>query len=186
MGPAEPHDACSHTVTAAAFLSDDDHAVAEVTGWIRAVAEHRAWGFDSGEDLVQEALLAVLRNLRAGRYREGNLKHYVRRIAKNICVSSYRRARLRRAQTSLEQSETAKAVVPDRARGPSVDERVIDRMAAAAILASLEDRCRRLIQLAFYERLPRREIADRLGISETAAKVRLFRCMERARQLARS
>ena len=184
MVPTDSRDTRPDGVTAAAFLSEDAHALAAVTGWIRAVARHRAWGFDSPEDLTQEVLLAVLQNLRDGRFREGNLKHYVRRIAKNICVSRYRRARLRRAETSLEQRIPSKADAPERTPGASVDEQVIDQMSVAAILASLEEGCRRLIQLAYYERLPRREIAHRLGISETAAKVRLFRCMERARQFA--
>lgn len=165
--------------TVRGLLARDPAAALRVTGWIRGIAEHRAWGFESSDDLVQETLLAVMRNLQAGRFAGGNLEHYVRRIAKNICVSSYRRSRVRGRELSLEEAPPLPGPTDESAR-------VEGRLLIQRIMANLDERCRRLIRLAYYEGLARREIAQRLGISESAAKVRLHRCMERARELGRA
>ncbi len=161
------------------LLARDPAAVERITGWIRDIAEHRAWGFESSDDLVQETLLAVIRNLQAGRFAGGNLQHYVRRIAKNICVSSYRRSRVRGRELPLEEA-------PPLSASGNESVRMEGRLMVQHILDKLDERCRRLIRLAYYEGLARREIAERLGISESAAKVRLHRCIERARELGRA
>ena len=158
----------------AALLANKSEAVFTVTGWARSVIAHRVWGFESSDDIVQETLLALLRNLREGRFTGGNLRAYVRRIAKNLCISRHRKIRGRGAHLPLEEdapvasaSGTAKAMEC--------------AVMVGRILRGLDEACRRLMVLAYIEGLSRREIAVRLGISEAAAKVRLFRCLEKAR-----
>jgi RNA polymerase sigma-70 factor (ECF subfamily) len=160
---------------AAAFLHDEREAVVTVTAWARAVADHRAWGFETPDDIVQEVLLALVRNFRGGRFVGGDLRAYVRRITKNICVSSYRKARTRGTAVPLEE---AAATVPG-----TDGEDAVRRAEVKRILAGLDEPCRRLITLAYLHGLSRKEIARRFAISEGAAKVRLFRCLERARAM---
>ncbi len=159
------------------FLAGRQEVVAMVAGWAREVARHRAWGFDSPDDIVQATLLGMVGNLRAGRFGGGDLRAYVRRIAKNLCVSSYRRARTRRGEVSLETQESEASVAP--AAGLDAERRA----ALGRILALLDEACRRIIVLAYLHGQSRGEIAQRMGISEGAAKVRLFRCLEKARAL---
>lgn len=161
----------------AGFLANETDAIALVAGWARDVARYRAWGFEEPEDLVQEVLLAVVRNLRDERFVAGDLRAYVRRIAKNVCISSYRRARTRGVEAPLDEGLQA----------TGGDGRSLERRAMLTrILASLDDACRRMIAQAYYYGLSRKEIAARWGISVTAAKVRLFRCLEKARMLQNS
>lgn len=156
------------------FLDSHPPTVALVTEWVRVVAAHRAWGFDSPEDIVQDALLALLCNLRKQRFQQGDLRAYVRRITKNLCVSSYRKARTRRGHVPVTDETPAPAA--------STGALSLERTSMARrVLDGLDEPCRELIIQAYLRGFSRREIAARLGISETAAKVRLFRCLERAR-----
>jgi len=52
------------------------------------------------------------------------------------------------------------------------------------ILENLDDTCRRLIISAYLHGLSRKEIAQQLDISVGATKVRLFRCLEKARKVS--
>ncbi len=151
-------------------------ALATVTRWAASVARHAAWGFESPEDIVQETLLALLRNLESERFIGGDLRAYVRRIAKNLCVSSYRKSRVRGIVVELADN------VPSTPSGERRDE-VENGIMVQTILQELEKPCREIITLAYLHGLTRKEIAIRYGITEGAAKVRLFRCLEKARTI---
>ncbi len=160
---------------AAAFLDNQPEAIATVTGWARSVAEHRAWGFDSPDDIVQSTMLALVQNLQGGRFAGGELRPYVRRIAKNLCISSYRRLRSRGTEIALGGDG-----------GPGLDlassELDPERLATLReILQRLDRNCRQIISLAYGHGMNRQEIADQLGITVGATRVRLFRCLEKAR-----
>jgi RNA polymerase sigma factor (sigma-70 family) len=164
----------------AGFLENGPEAVATVSGWVREVVSHRAWGLDSPDDLVQATLLALVCNFRAGRFAGGDLRAYVRRIAKNLCVSSYRRRRTRGREIPWDVAGGGEELaVPD----PRPEADAERRVRLERVLGSLGEKCRRLIGRAYVEGWSRREIADDLGISEGAARARLFRCLERAREL---
>jgi RNA polymerase sigma-70 factor, ECF subfamily len=154
------------------FLNNEPASIRVFSGWAASVARYHAWGFETPEDVVQTTLLALVENFRQGRFREGNLPAYVRRIAKNICVNMYRRERLRSGANAMTPVDT---MVPSRDPSPDLLS-MLDR-----VLQGLEAACRALVLAAYYQGLERKEIALRLGISETAVKVRLHRCMERAR-----
>lgn len=162
-----------------AFMDERADAIRRVTAWIRAVTGHRAWGFDESEDLVQTTLLALVRNLRAGRFADGDFRAYVRVIAKNICLSSYRRARAHGTPVAIERVDE-EAVREDAETTPDAERSAT----LARVLGRIDGACREIIALAFLAELPRAEIATRLGISEGAARVRLFRCLEKARRSA--
>jgi RNA polymerase sigma-70 factor (ECF subfamily) len=157
------------------FLANVPDAVGTIGRWAREVAVHRAWGFETADDVVQATLLAVVRGLRDGRFTGGDLRAWVRRIAKNLCVTSYRRRRVRGTEVPWDVADgTAPELAsadPDPARTDLVRK----------ILEGLDEACRRLLDLAYAQGLSRREIARELGISEGAARVRLHRCLERAR-----
>jgi RNA polymerase sigma factor (sigma-70 family) len=163
----------------AGFLENQPAAVAMMAGWARQVARNKAWGFDSPEDIVQATLLTLVTLLREGRFSGGNLRAYVQRIAKNICVSSYRRAQVRRGMVSLEHE------VEVQAHDAGGYEHDLDGdLTLQAILGRLDAVCRRIIEMAYVHGLDRREIAQRLDITVGAARVKLFRCLQRARTLA--
>jgi len=171
--PRSDYDMDSEIV--AGFLQGEGAAVHRIAGWAREIARHRAWGDLEAEDLVQESLLALMRNLQTHRFAPGNLRAYVRRITKNRCISAYRRRRT--AGRDVPTEEPLADARPG-AGGAGTEVRAM----LARVLATLDEACRRLLILAYLHGLARAEIALRLGISEGAARVRLHRCLERARR----
>lgn len=158
------------------FLEGQSGAVREVAGWARAVAVHAVWGFEAPEDVVQATLLALVQNLRQGRFKGGNLRAYVRRITKNMCITDYRRVRARGDHVSLDESAHPPA---DRVSGEDVERSAL----LVRILERLNEGCRKIVLLAYVQGFSRKEIGMHLGISEEAARVKLFRCIKNARAM---
>jgi len=164
----------------AGFLENAPEAIAMVSGWVREVVRHRAWGFEAPDDLTQTTLLALVRNFRDGRYVGGDLRAYVRRVAKNHCVSDYRRRRVRGQEISWDVAGVGQELAAPEPH-PECDPG--RRVRLERVLRALGDDCRRLIERAYGQGWSRQEMAEDLGISEGAARARLFRCLERAREL---
>ena len=169
-------DAASDTLIAG-FLQGELSAMRTIAGWAETVARYEAWGFESPEDVVQATMLALVTNFRDGRFAGGNLRSYVRRIAKNYCVTSYRKMRSRGEHVSLDDLTSGLAAVPAQIDGE-------DKVSLEAVLDELDDGCRRIVLLAYVQGHTRHEIARQMDISVEAARVRLFRCLQRARAIA--
>jgi RNA polymerase sigma-70 factor (ECF subfamily) len=147
-----------------------------MAGWARSVAVHGAWGFETPDDVVQSTLLALVQNFRDGRFKGGNLRAYVQRITMNMCISNYRRARARGEHVPLEDTTPAPA---SRASGEDTERRVM----LNRILDRLGKNCRQIVIMAYVQGYNRKEVGERLGISEQAARVKLFRCIHKARDI---
>jgi RNA polymerase sigma factor (sigma-70 family) len=143
---------------------------------IRAAILRTVRGFqfaseDLIEELAQETLSRVYLNLHQGQFRaEAALRTYVQRVAKYVCLEHLRRARIP-AEIDLESIPSSERLGPEE-QLLRAEERRIARRA----LAAMSSECRRLFHLIFIEGLTYREIADRIGITETAVKVRVHRC----------
>ena len=106
----------------------------------------------------------------------------VRTIAKNVCVDTYHR----------ERKGAAEPLDPDRAEGiagpgdPEGRLRAHERLQALAyVLQKLGNSCRELWTLVYGEKLSSGEIARRFGTTDGNVRVRMHRCLERARAIAR-
>lgn len=162
----------------AAFLTGDPAVHAELRQAVRAVV--RCFHFNgkaTEEDLVQEVLYRVFLNLRSGAFRgEASLRTFSQRIAEYTCLEHRRRTR--------SQAEVDPEGVPDprAAGGPeSLLLRDEEHRRNLRRLAALPPECRELFRMIFIERLSYAEIARRWGISETAVKLRVYRCRLTAR-----
>ncbi len=176
--PGRAHDpsADQSDLVVQGFLQGRPEDVRLVAGWAKSVAAHRVWGFETSEDIVQATLLAVVQNLRDGRFKGGDLRAYVRRITKNMCITSYRKIKNRGEHVSLDVS--ADPVSP-RSTGGEIERRAdLNR-----VLSQLNQGCREMLLFAYVQGYSRKEIGKRLGISEEAARVKLFRCLKGARAL---
>ena len=126
----------------------------------------------SAEDLVQETLLKVLRNL--GRYRgQAAFKTWVFTIARNLCLDHLRvsgRSRLR-LLGSLEPDE-GQASTPDPRERLELAE---SRAQVAAAMTALAPEARELLLLRIYHGLSYREIARLRGVAPAGMGTRLLR-----------
>lgn len=129
---------------------------------------------EEAEDVVQEVFLNVFRAL--PRYvPEQPFEHWLARIVTNACrMQLRRRSRDLRKRAAVEAEHTRPARV-DPSSGLEAT-RLIDRL-------SEPGRSALLLRVTDHRYL---EIADRLGISESAAKMRVKRAREQARSMAGS
>ena len=133
---------------------------ADVFRWVVRIVRERA----TAEDLTVEAFWKMYR-AHARFDPAGNFAGWARRIATNLALDHLRRAK---RELPLEEDVAAPAR-PD----AGVQREARERIALA--FGKLSPKLRVVATLALLEDVPHREIADALGISETAVRVRSFR-----------
>ena len=129
---------------------------------------------DQLDDLEQEIVAQVWQAVnRPGFSPDGGFWGFVEVVAARRCIDLLR---------SRRESVPLVDPVPDLRKGPLrgalEDERI---EVARRALGSLEPACRELITLRIREGLSFKELAERLGKSEGALRVQMYRCVEKAR-----
>jgi len=133
---------------------------ADVFRWVVRIVRERA----AAEDLTVEAFWKIYR-AHARFDPAGNFAGWARRIATNLALDHLRKAR---REVPLEEDFAAPAQ-PNAGAQRETRERI------ALAFRQLSPKLRVVATLSLLEDLPHREIADALGISEAAVRVRIFR-----------
>ena len=154
-----------------AFLRGESLVVDEIREVVGTVVRaFRISGADG--DLTQEVLTRLLDNVAAGRFRgDSSFRTYACRVARYTCLEHLRR---RRDERPLDAESLA-----SEARWSRPDESYLwteEHLRNLEIFSRLPDDCRELLKAIFVDGLSYREIGRRLGLSEGAVKVRVFRC----------
>jgi len=153
----------------------DEHA-ALVFGLARRVIrdEHLA------RDITQEVFAYLWEFPARVDLARGSLRAYLAVVAHRRSVDEVRRSE-RRART--EATVTAEAVATDGPESGVVDAAARDwgKVRLAAGVAALPDEQRVAVELAYYDGLTYKQVAERLEIPEGTAKSRLRRAMTRLR-----
>ncbi len=140
---------------------------------LRQMLHRRIHRADDVADLVQQTFLQLHR-ARAD-FREGaKLRPWLYTIALNLARQYFRRVG-RRPETGLGEHEPAE---PDGAGDP---ERPAVARELRVALAALPPTQREVIELHWFEGLPFKEVAQVVGASESAVKVRAHRGYEKLR-----
>lgn len=133
---------------------------------------------DEAEELTAETFLRVVRY--AGRFDEAkaSARTWILRIARNVMRDQWRtdQRRRRAPEESLRDLESDL---------PSPEERLIREEEVAQVLAgiaTLPEADQELISLRYTSGLEHRDIAQLLGIRETAVRTRLWRALGRLRE----
>jgi RNA polymerase sigma-70 factor, ECF subfamily len=134
---------------------------------------------DDARDVVQEAYLRAYRGLR--RFRgDAQFSTWLYRITAN-CAATHLGRRNRHRHDELDEGLPVADTRPDHDPPLRVDaEDLHGRLQSA--LAALPDRLRAVVVLRDVYDLPHESIAAELGISESAAKVRLHRARHKLRE----
>lgn len=142
----------------------------DVFGWILRIVRDRG----VAEDLTIETFFRIYRA--HARFDPGRgFGPWARRIATHAALDWMRRPRPEHGMP-----EEFFAAVPGRAQAdPLVTEEI--RSGVAAALAQLPPKLRVVAVLAVIEERPQKEIAEALGVTVAAVKLRLFRAMRRLR-----
>jgi len=151
----------------------------------------RLAGAADAEDLTQQVLLKISESL--GQFRgDASLSTWIYRIATNAALDQLRRVRARPVQglafaTTTADNESDSDVEGDWAEAsiPSVEARVIRQEMSQCVrdfVEHLPENYKSVIVLSELEGFKNSEIADILGISLDAVKIRLHRAREKLRQ----
>ncbi len=173
MGPEPPGAPGDGGVLASVWEESD---LIRAASLMRRIVSARAYGIPAAEraDLLQEALLQLWRAAvgpSAGEVR--SVEGLAATITHRCCLAWLRR---RRPLENLPHD------IPDPA--PSLEEALIRRERrelAIRVIRALPGRCRDVLRLHVFQRLPYQEIARRLGRSEHGLRTQVYECLKEAR-----
>lgn len=156
----------------------DRHAFSEL--WRRhapvAVAYARSLGSSppDPEDVVSDAFVSILRQLRAGKGPQRSFRPYLLTTVKNTWMSHARRTPL---MSSLDDTEHPPSVL-----GAIDVEAMVTSAALAEAFDSLPERWQHALWLSEVEQLPPRQIAELLGIRPNSAAALTYRARDALRK----
>ncbi|MDQ7006143.1 MAG: sigma-70 family RNA polymerase sigma factor [Acidobacteriota bacterium] len=166
------------------FLAGEEDAVRTVQGWVEAIVRGGNWRFNDPESLVQEILLQLLQIVRAGKvHSPGGFLKLVRTTARFRSVDAYYAQRRRRDR---ESPDTRLETRPAREQDPGQRLEHAERADLLIyIFQRLPEACRDLWKRIYHRRQSASQAAAELGITPNNLRVRLHRCLERAREIRR-
>jgi len=167
------------------FADGHEDALRHVQGWVEGVVHLGRWSFDDAQGVVQDTMVKLLRVVRSGRFESrSTFKTFVFSVAKHTCIDVYRRERLRRRVESPGPPAFEPADAGADPGAPLLHAE--GRELLAYVIQRLPDDCRRLWAWVYADGLAATEVASRLGITPGHARVRVHRCLEKARVIGRA
>jgi RNA polymerase sigma-70 factor (ECF subfamily) len=169
-----------------------EEMVRTLGGRMLAVARRFLGDEDAARDAVQDALLSAFRGIQ--RFDEqSQLSTWLHRIVVNAALMRIR-TRSRRAEQSIEgllprfadDGHHVETYASPHERIDRVMEREEMRVAVRSAIAELPDTYRVVLLMRDIEELSTREVADALGITENATKLRLHRARQALGTILRS
>lgn len=138
---------------------------------------YRFTGSDhEAQDLTQDVFLRVFKTLGSFRSGEGSFSVWLMRLARNLLIDHYRRAKQDRSTDSIEEQLPVleeKAAITSRTDGLLAGREASEILQGG--LEKLSPELRETLILRDLEELEYREIADVLGVPEGTVKSRLNR-----------
>lgn len=144
---------------------------------------------DAAPDVFQDALFVLVKRLREPDFRlTVQPSTFLYAIARNILLKKNSgSAAARQPVAAGSDAELARLAAlptePEADLSATEKDSLLNLMAEK--IAELEEACRQVLTLSFYEKLPQADIAARLGYSEAFVKVKKFRCLDHLRRLVR-
>jgi RNA polymerase sigma-70 factor (ECF subfamily) len=133
---------------------------------------------DVARDLVQQTFLQLHRARRDFRPDKGKVRPWLMTIAYNV-KRDYLRSKKRRVEVPLEaERHVGESADPG---GGLDDEREARRVREA--VAKLPPKLRDVIEMHWFMELPFADVADALGVSRSAAKVRAHRAYKKLKEM---
>ena len=146
---------------------------------IRSFVKQNSGRDSDAQDVFQEAMTAAWLNIKEGRFSDSgstNLGAYVYRIAKNKWLDRLRSAQFKNVNTVMSE-------VSDRIAEVTEDERVTERIEyLQGIYAKLDDKCRTILDMFYYEKKNLESIANELGYDIGSIRTMKYRCMMKLRK----
>lgn len=152
---------------------------------VAAIVRQRHRQSEDWPDLEQETFTRVFQNLR--RYRpEKPLEHWISRIALNVCRECWRKRSSRKDLRWSDLSEGEQSIFTQ-ANAPADSASDLEVRDSHALLLRLME-CldptdRLIISLLYEDGFQSPEVAERIGLSKAAVRVRAFRARKKLEKL---
>lgn len=164
-----------------ASLAGDGEAYARIVGRYQADIARQMWRFTRDrlvlEDLMQEVFVQAYSSL--SRFRgEAPLLHWLRRIASCVGYAHWKREARERGRREALAREAMPPVHDPSAAAPSEAAEY-----ACGLLAGLAPKDRLVLTLMYFEECSVKEIAARMGWSQSLVKVRAYRARRRLKHI---
>jgi RNA polymerase sigma-70 factor, ECF subfamily len=138
---------------------------------------HRVEDRSQAADLTSQAFLKALLHIKRFKFRGLPFSSWLFRIALNECNDYFRKTSRYRMVTIEDK---AVAYLYEELTNHSREEDL--RQQLPAILQKLTGEELQLIELRFFEQRPFKEVADIIGITETYAKVKVYRILQKMKK----
>lgn len=142
----------------------------------RYVLRHQGTVQDA-QDLYQEVMLAFYQNVTEGRLETltSRLSTYLVQVAQNQWRNRLRSRKRKPPTDSLGDTDP-----PDQPTNTAYEDAFLQ-----AVIRRLDERCRQLLLLFYFDRLPMQTVAQRLSLTDgEAARKRKFDCLSKLKKLA--
>ena len=139
---------------------------------------HRVEDKSQAADLTSQVFLKALLHIKRFKFRGLPFSSWLFRIALNECNDYFRKTSRYRMVTVEDKAVTC---LYEELTNNSREEDL--RQHLPAILQKLTGEELQLIELRFFEQRPFKEVADIVGITETYAKVKVYRILQKMKKL---
>ncbi len=131
---------------------------------------------DRAEDAVQEAFLRVWRNADRFDRSKGAFTTWFGRIVRNLCIDMLRR------RTPIQRAGPLEDVERWLAASEPIDTPILNRLLVREAFLRVPTEQSQVLEMAYFQGLTHREIADRLEIPEGTVKSRMRLGLQKMRQ----
>ncbi len=138
---------------------------------------HRVEDKQLAADLTSQVFLKALLNLKRFKFRGLPFSAWLFRIALNECNDFFRKSKRYRIVTI--EDNMIESLYDEMTTNTGEDDL---RKRLPAILSKLSVEELQLIELRFFEQRPFKEVADIIGITETYAKVKVYRILQKMKK----
>ncbi len=139
---------------------------------------HRVGEKSLAADITSQVFLKALLNIQKFKYKGVPFSAWLFRIALNECNSFFRSSK-RERYVSLD--DAALSGLHAELTADTTEDDLYERL--PSILAHLEEEDLQLIELRFFELRPFKEIGEILDLTETHAKVKVYRLLDRMKKI---
>jgi RNA polymerase sigma-70 factor (ECF subfamily) len=145
----------------------------------------RILDMDLSEDLVSEVFIKAMQKIKDYQFQGLPFSAWLFRIARNEVAQHYRQSKRKRV-VAIEDSglrEIQDELSQEQGNAIQAKEQFeVDVVKLQNLLQELEPDDMLLVEMRFFEKRPFKEIAEILELTESNAKVRLYRLLERLKQ----
>jgi len=141
------------------------------------MVENNSGNAQDGNDIFQEGLVALWINVTQGKYQlqeKVKLSTYFQQICRNIWIS-----KLRSRKNTLSISDHEYLLKDDST--DELDKGYEEIKTLQKLIAKLNDSCKKILKLFYFEKMALKQIALKLSLTEKTAKNNKYRCMQKLR-----